>query len=84
MTGNNLNKDNPQRRGISTESLQAQLERAHAATGAVFDGVRDDQWALPTPCAAWDVRALANHLVGGYRLFAAAIAQSDGANDFGR
>lgn len=69
------------------ESVHAQLARAHAATAAVFDGVKDDQWALPTPCAAWDVRALANHMVGGYRLFAAAIAQcgnaqSDGAADF--
>ncbi len=26
--------------------------------------VRDDQWNLPTPCAAWDVRALVNHVVG--------------------
>lgn len=64
------------------ESLQAQLERAHAATAAVFDGVRDEQWTLSTPCPAWDVRALANHMVGGYRLFEAAIAQSNGAADF--
>jgi uncharacterized protein (TIGR03086 family) len=26
-------------------------------------GVGDDQWAMPTPCTEWDVRALVNHLV---------------------
>jgi uncharacterized protein (TIGR03086 family) len=27
--------------------------------------VRSDQWALPTPCAEWDVRQLANHMTRG-------------------
>lgn len=27
-------------------------------------GVGDGQWADPTPCADWDVRALVNHVVG--------------------
>jgi uncharacterized protein (TIGR03086 family) len=31
---------------------------------AVLDGVGQDQWASPTPCADWDVRALVNHVVG--------------------
>lgn len=57
------------------ESIQAQLERAHTMTAVVVDGVGDDQWTLSTPCAAWTVSALTNHLVGGYRLFAAAINQ---------
>lgn len=52
------------------QSVQAQVEKAHAATAAVFDGVRDDQWDRSTPCPVWDVRALSNHMVGGYRLFA--------------
>ncbi|MBG0738063.1 TIGR03086 family protein [Paeniglutamicibacter antarcticus] len=66
------------------ESLQAYLQRAHAATAAVFDRLRDDQWALSTPCPAWDVRALANHMVGGYRLFVAASSGSDDDADFER
>jgi uncharacterized protein (TIGR03086 family) len=27
--------------------------------------VEDDQWALPTPCTEWNVRALVNHVVAG-------------------
>jgi uncharacterized protein (TIGR03086 family) len=30
----------------------------------VIASVRDDQWALPTPCDEWDVKALINHVVG--------------------
>lgn len=39
----------------------------HQNAMSAFDGVvrrvRDDQWALPTPCADWDVRTLVNHVV---------------------
>lgn len=28
------------------------------------EAVGDAQWRLPTPCSAWDVRALVNHVVG--------------------
>ena len=31
---------------------------------ALVEGVRPGQWALPTPCEDWDVRALVNHVVG--------------------
>jgi uncharacterized protein (TIGR03086 family) len=31
--------------------------------------VRRDQWAARTPCAAWDVRALVNHVVGANRRY---------------
>ena len=31
--------------------------------GGLVDQIRDDQWASPTPCTEWDVRALVNHIV---------------------
>ncbi len=31
--------------------------------------VRPDQWSAPSPCAAWDVRALVNHVVGANRRY---------------
>ena len=50
----------------------------HAGAAALFDAtvrqVRDDQWALPTPCAEWDARALVNHLVGEARWTAPLLA----------
>jgi len=49
------------------------IDRALAVTGAVVRGVAADQWVLSTPCPEWDVRALVNHLVGGLRLFTAAL-----------
>ena len=34
-------------------------------------GVREDQWAAPTPCTGWDVRALVNHVTRGNLCYAA-------------
>jgi uncharacterized protein (TIGR03086 family) len=43
----------------------------HARAAAGFDAtvrqIRDNQWALPTPCAEWNVHALVNHVVGQAR-----------------
>ena len=39
--------------------------RALDATRGVIAGVRQGQWAAPTPCPGWDVRALVNHVAAG-------------------
>lgn len=38
--------------------------------GKLIEGVRDEQWEQPTPCVAWSVRDLVNHLILGDHLFA--------------
>ena len=47
--------------------------RALDATRGVIAGVRQGQWAAPTPCQGWDVRAQVNHVVSG-NLWAAELA----------
>lgn len=49
------------------------LGRAYAATRGVLANVTPDQYGLPTPCDAWDVRTLANHVVGGSYWYAEAM-----------
>jgi uncharacterized protein (TIGR03086 family) len=46
------------------------LARALEATGSLVDGVRDEQWADPTPCPDWNVADLVRHIISGNRLFA--------------
>jgi uncharacterized protein (TIGR03086 family) len=47
-------------------ALELHSQAAHQL-GKVVAELRDDQWALPTPCEAWDVRALVSHVVGEAR-----------------
>lgn len=64
------------------ESLQERIDKAHEVTATIFNGIQDDQWHRATPCTDWDVRQLANHLVGGYRLFHASIQETGAPMDF--
>lgn len=49
--------------------MSVDLPDVHAqaleTTRAVIAGIGADQWALPSVCAEWDVRALTNHVVSG-------------------
>ena len=45
------------------------LARALDQTGALVARIRSDQAGLPTPCSAFDVRALVNHFIGGNRQY---------------
>jgi uncharacterized protein (TIGR03086 family) len=38
--------------------------RAMNATGAYLDVVRGEQWLGPTPCSEWNVKQIADHLIG--------------------
>jgi uncharacterized protein (TIGR03086 family) len=61
------------------------LEQAIASTRTVLTGVSKDQLGDATPCAAWKVSDLINHIVGGQYFFEA-CAQGDppagGETDF--
>ncbi|WP_378737675.1 TIGR03086 family metal-binding protein [Nocardia brasiliensis] len=52
------------------------LARASEAVGDLLAGVRDDQWTAPTPCSAWNVRDVVEHLVTVNLTFAALINDS--------
>ena len=45
------------------------LTRANDAFTRRVTLIHAHQWAAPTPSAAWDVRALVNHVVGANRRF---------------
>jgi uncharacterized protein (TIGR03086 family) len=54
---------------MTTDQLADALDRF----GALVAGVRDEQWALPTPCPDWDVRALIRHVINGNTQVASAL-----------
>ncbi|MFC9293726.1 TIGR03086 family metal-binding protein [Streptomyces sp. NPDC057011] len=53
------------------------LEKALNHTTGLLSGVTPDQYGRPTPCADFDVRALANHLVAG-NLYYVTLAEGGG------
>jgi len=38
--------------------------KAMTATRVYIDGVGTEQWQAPTPCSEWNVRDIANHIIG--------------------
>ena len=55
---------------IPAEGLVDALAKALDQTGLVVASIEPDQAGLPTPCTAWDVRALVTHIVYDARMFA--------------
>lgn len=49
------------------------LPKAYEATAAVLVAVPDSAWEAQSPCEAWTVREVADHLTGAMHVFAAAI-----------
>jgi len=54
----------------ATAIALADFDRVIDSCSRLVEGVRPDQWGLPTPCAEWDVRRLVDHLTAGNRMFA--------------
>ena len=51
----------------------AQLQAVVPMLGAVIASVRPDDMDRPTPCDAWTLRNLLNHIIGGAMMFADAF-----------
>ena len=60
------------------------LSTAHDALRAAVAGVPDDAWALPTPCADWNVTQVLQHAAGDQLAYASKVADAPGpdANPF--
>ncbi len=56
-----------------SRSPVAQLASSLADISELVEGIRDDQWDLPTPCTQWSVHELVRHLITGNHLFAHAL-----------
>ncbi len=52
--------------------LTTAYQQAAQQAGKIVAGVTPDQFALPTPCSEFDVKALVNHMIGGLYMFDAA------------
>jgi len=66
------------------ENILGAIDRGLAVTGTIVGGVRADQWSLPTCCTDWDVRAVTNHVVGGFTLLAGTLTNGRLDGDFDR
>jgi uncharacterized protein (TIGR03086 family) len=56
------------------ESPLERFDRAAAVATAIVDGIADDQFDLPSPCAEWTVRGVLNHMVTGNLMIDAIVA----------
>lgn len=60
------------------------LSAAHDALRSAVAGVPEDAWALPTPCAEWNVTQVLQHAAGDQLAYAAKVTDGPGpdANPF--
>jgi uncharacterized protein (TIGR03086 family) len=56
--------------------------KAMTATRQYVSAVRADQWEAPTPCSEWDVKQIANHIIGE-NLWVAELLQGKTIADVG-
>jgi len=57
------------------------LTAAHDALRAAVAGVPDDAWALPTPCADWNVTQVLQHAAGDQLAYAATVSAVPGPDE---
>ena len=63
---------------VTEQSVQQDTQAAYTAACAFFGeqvlGIGDEDWPLPTACAAWDVRSVVAHVVLGEAMVAELFA----------
>ncbi|MCC6314132.1 MAG: TIGR03086 family protein [Thermomicrobiales bacterium] len=61
----------------NSDDILSLYDRALDRTRQLAANIRPDQYAKPTPCSEWDVRALLNHLADLQRMTVAAVGGAD-------
>jgi uncharacterized protein (TIGR03086 family) len=59
------------------ESTLDPLRAAGSAMHSVIANISADLWSAPTPCSAWTVADVVDHVIAGNRLFASALRTSE-------
>lgn len=55
----------------------ATMERVIALTGAVVDNIEPEQLDNPSPCEAWTVRDVLNHITAGAEMFTICVREGE-------
>jgi uncharacterized protein (TIGR03086 family) len=59
------------------ESTLDPLRAAATAMNSVIADIKADQWSAPTPCSAWTVADVVDHVIAGNWLFASALRTNE-------
>jgi uncharacterized protein (TIGR03083 family) len=54
----------PRARALDRDVAMTSAATEYARVQTLFDSITAGQWALPTDCPGWDVRAVAGHVLG--------------------
>jgi uncharacterized protein (TIGR03083 family) len=60
----------PRKRVLGRDVAMRLAKTEYERIDALFQSISADQWALPTECPGWDVRAVAGHILGMAQMIA--------------
>ena len=60
----------PRARALDRDVAMTSAATEYARVQTLFDSITAGQWALPTDCPGWDVRAVAGHVLGMTQMIA--------------
>ncbi|HEY2638828.1 MAG TPA: maleylpyruvate isomerase family mycothiol-dependent enzyme [Streptosporangiaceae bacterium] len=62
--------ERPRARALERQAAMTSAATEYARAIVLFESVTPGQWMLPTDCPAWDVRAVAGHMLGMAQMIA--------------